>query len=226
MKPILIFGTLILYLGLAQAKAEVKIEKPFVSPGAMTVKSETPAQINFRYSPADYSGDFTLIEINKKGKRIKTIAKIPSNSNTKQILGNSKFLITKQSLHFNTNGTHYLRILGEKAESEFETIEVFPPGIPTSVSVDLSSIVKWRGREVIGNRLHVQLRKKNDYKLAKQLAESVSMNLVGYFKEIGTWQFGFLGKGSAAEIEKAYKTLKSNRKVFLVEPDGVTRAMD
>lgn len=218
----LFFGTLLLCF--AANSASVKIEKPFISPGAVTVNTKNEVQINFRYSPADYVGEFSLIEVNRSGKPIKTIAKITSASSAEQITSQSNFLITKHTLNFDTIGTHRIKLLSANAESEIETIEVFPPGIPTGVSFVLSSIVKWRGREVVGNRLHVQLRNQNDYKLAKNLAESVGMNLIGYFKDLGTWQFGLPGKGSAAELDEAYRRLKSSKKVLHVEPDGILRA--
>lgn len=90
MKLIIFSAVFFICAEFSAASTELKIEKPFVAPGALTVNTETEVQINFRFSPADYAGGLTVVEVSRKGKRLKTLAQISGSSSTEQVLGTKR----------------------------------------------------------------------------------------------------------------------------------------
>jgi hypothetical protein len=69
--------------------------------------------------------------------------------------------------------------------------------------------------------LHVQLRRRKDFKLARRLAHSVGMELVVYSALTEYWEFEAQGKGSAEGLERARRALSAVREVLVVEPEHV-----
>ena len=209
----------------------VEISRIGVSPSVLTVGVPTMVNVGIGYSPANFFGELELIKVDENGASIETLATLNIPKTNVRKLINQENTSVRVRLAFDSIGTHRIRVIGagtnKAVESQTVTIDVFPEGIPTRVSVgSLDNIVYWNGERVIGNRLHVKLKEPADFNLAQSLAESVGMYLAGYIQFIETWQFSGHHRGSAAELDKAYKALKENSQVLRVSPDSILRLGD
>ena len=196
-----------------------------LQPNALTMGTISGVRLSFNYSPSNYSGEFTLTEVDSNGHRLRTLQSftwVPQSLN-EVISPNLRHVERTLSRSFYSIGIHRIQIVAPGAEHENSSksyaIAVLPKG--SFHQQDMANVVVWRGSKIVADELIVQLKSSEDLKLAMQLAKSVGMRVVGYASEVGFWTFAFPDKGSAAKIEKAYKILKGHPQVLNVEPDYV-----